>query len=146
MRLTTAFTALVASTSALARTHKTSSSSHSHPHPVVVYLHPQPLSIGATNSHFSAPLYTSDQADAVLAHHLGGKGEGQDEYENLPGGEEGGEWVHLMMGKYEVKSEEKARVVIIQGDMPHSGKCAHVRFLDKYGFPRSSPHSSPRSF
>ncbi len=83
--------------------------------PIQVYLYPSP----PHSSSHKAPTLKPDQAKAVLAHHFSA-GEGVDAFEKLPGGHEG--WVHLLTGGMlsndeDRKSEDKAKVVIIQGDV-----------------------------
>jgi hypothetical protein len=116
MRFTTLFYGIVASTS-YAIVAATASSKHQAQQPIQVYLHPSPPS----SHNLEPPTLTPDQAEAVLAHHFSA-GEGVDEYEKLPGGHEG--WAHLLSGglfggdgRGQRKEEDKARVVIVQGDI-----------------------------
>ncbi|KAK4684464.1 hypothetical protein P7C73_g5717, partial [Tremellales sp. Uapishka_1] len=78
---------------------------------IQVYLHPAPANL------HSPPTLSSDQAKAVLSHHLG---EQIADFEEIPSNE--GLWSHLMtMWGSEKGDEGKPRVVVIQGGVTSQG-------------------------
>ncbi len=86
--------------------------------PFTVYLHPAP-----TDAALAAPTLDAAQAEAVLSHHMGGAGKGPSAYEKMPSG--WGKWVHLLSGEKgtgEALDRDKARVVIVQGNVDLEGK------------------------
>jgi hypothetical protein len=100
-------------------------------HHAQVYLHPAP----STQSHFSPPVLSADEASAVLAHHYAA-GESVSEFEPLPESSTGGRWVDLLEGTWEDakeyvggeerRPEDRARVIIIQGSVAPS--CMHSNY------------------
>jgi hypothetical protein len=93
---------------------------HQKQQPVSVYLHPSPQGQHEHDHDHQVPTLTGDQAHMVLSHHFGLAGQGHSAAANNNEGEKKkGLWSHLLKphGRPTLQSPERAKIIVIQGDL-----------------------------
>jgi hypothetical protein len=93
---------------------------HQKQQPVSVYLHPSPQGQHEHDHDHQVPTLTGEQAHMVLSHHFGLAGQGHSAAANNNEGEKKkGLWSHLLKphGRPTLQSPERAKIIVIQGDL-----------------------------